>query len=320
MKHNSKITIILISMFIITQLIGLAVIKFYQNGNELPYGMEPPEKPEDSEGLGFLYSILIAFVFAIFIFFILTKINAEKFIRLWFFAVTMIAIGLTLNAVLFKLNPRFANLGFAGFISLIIALPLAYTKIFKRDVIVHNVTELMIYPGIAAVFVPILGIMGIIILLLVISLYDMWAVWKSQFMQKMAKYQMENLKIFGGFFIPYANKKQRKKLQFLKEKYKGKSEKTKERAFKKANIKVSLAILGGGDVIFPIITAGVFYKVYMNTAGTLGGILPALIITASATIGILSLFVMAKKKKYYPAMPFLTISMYIGMIVNWLVF
>ena len=282
--------------------------------------MEPPEKPEDSEGLGFLYTILIAFVFAVFLFFILTKIKAERFIRLWFFIVTTIAISLTLNVILFKLNPNISSLGFAGFTALVIAFPLAYFKIFKRNLLVHNLTELMIYPGIAAVFVPILGMLGIIILLLAISLYDMWAVWKSEFMEKMAKYQINHLKFFTGFFVPYADKKQRKKLNLLKQKYQGKSEKIKEKAFKKANIKVNLAILGGGDIIFPIITAGVVYKVYMNTAGTLGGILPALIISASATIGILSLFMMAKKKKYYPAMPFITIAMYLGMIINWIVF
>jgi presenilin-like A22 family membrane protease len=178
----------------------------------------------------------------------------------------------------------------------------------------------MIYPGIAAVFVPILNGLGIIILLLAISLYDIWAVWKSEFMKKMAEYQMHKLKFFTGFFVPYADKKQRKKIKLLRQKYKNKSDKVKENAFKKAKIKVNLAILGGGDVIFPIITAGVFYKIFRDVAGTLNGILPALIITASATLGLLYLFVLAKKGKYYPAMPFITIAMFLGMIVNWLIF
>ena len=311
-KHNIKITAIILAMFIITQLIGLYVINFYQNGNQLPYGMEPPEKPTDDQGVGFIYSILIAFIFAVFIFFLLTRINAEKFIRLWFFAVTTIAIGLTINVVLFKIIPEFPVLWFAGFTALIIALPLAYFKIFKRNLLVHNITELLIYPGIAAVFVPILGVFGIIIFLLAISLYDIWAVWHSGFMQKMAKYQMDNLKFFAGFFIPYADKKQKSKIKFLKQKYKNKSIAIKEKAFKKAKIKISAAILGGGDVIFPIITAGVFYKAM--------GLIPALIIIASATIGLLSLFIIAKKKEYYPAMPFITIAMFIGMMINWLIF
>ena len=44
-------------MFIIAQLIGLYVINFYGNGNNLPYGMEPPEKPENNQGVGFLVNV-----------------------------------------------------------------------------------------------------------------------------------------------------------------------------------------------------------------------------------------------------------------------
>jgi len=323
MKHNTKITIILVSMFIITQIIGLFVISIYQN-NTLPFGMQPPT-PEPSP-LEFPTIILIAFVFAIFLFFLLTKLNAEKFIRLWFFIVTTLAIGLALKAFaffIFKkdvfLNSLFTTNSEISLISLIIvfiALPLAYIKIFNRNIIIHNLSELLIYPGIAAVFVPILGVFGIIILLLAISLYDIWAVWKSEIMQKMAKYQINNLRFFTGFFIPYANKKQKNKIQLIKQKSlklkDEKREKFLEKEFKKAKIKINLAILGGGDIIFPIITAGVFYRTL--------GIIPALIITVSATIGLLGLFMMARKGKFYPAMPFITSAMYIGMMINFLLF
>ena len=40
-------------------------------------------------------------------------------------------------------------------------------KVFKRNFFVHNATELFIYPGIAAVFVPLLNIYTIIILLII---------------------------------------------------------------------------------------------------------------------------------------------------------
>jgi len=303
MKHNTKITIILMLMFLITQLIGLAVIKEYTK-TTLPYGMEPPEEMKKESSV---ISILFAFVIAITFLFLLMKIGAEKFIRLWFFVVTAIALALTLNIILFKLNIVYASV-----IAIIIALPLAYLKVFNKNLLVHNFTELLIYPGIAAVFVPILGILGITILLLVISLYDIWAVWHSEFMQKMAKYQINNLKFFTGFFIPYADKKTKSKIKFLKDKYKNKTGKFIQKALKKAKIKIHLAILGGGDIIFPIITAGVFYKFY--------GILPALIITAFATLSLLFLFIIARKGKFYPAMPFLTIGMYLGMILSWIVF
>jgi presenilin-like A22 family membrane protease len=310
MKHNTKITIILIIMFFITQLIGLAVIQFYNNpDNPLPFGMEPPQElKSEQQGIDTLYkNILPAFVFAILLFFILTKLNAEKFIRAWFFLVTIIALGITFNAIFLKSN----LLLYTSYIAITIALIIAYFKIYKRNLIVHNFTELLIYPGIAAVFVPILNVLGIIILLLVISIYDIWAVWRSEFMQKMADYQINKIKIFTGFFIPYADKKTKLKIKNLKQKYT--NEKELEKKFKKSKIKVNLAILGGGDIIFPIITAGVFLKTYPT-------IFPALTITIASTLALTYLLISAQKGKFYPAMPFITIGIYLGMIFSWLVF
>ncbi len=290
-------------MFFITQLIGLFITHAYSSGISLPYGMEPPPEMKQETSTS-LVSILFAFAVAISLFFLLIKIRAETFIRIWFFVVTILAIALSINILGSKLN-----IIYSSFIALILAIPLAYIKIFRRDVIIHNLTELLIYPGIAAVFVPIVNITGIIILLLLISIYDIWAVWHSGFMQKMAQFQINNLRFFTGFYIPYAGKKEKEKIKFIKEKYQGKSEKFIAGKFKKAKIKVNLAILGGGDIIFPIITAGIFYKVY-------NAFLPAFIITLSATIAISALFILARKGKFYPAMPFLSIGMYLGMIIN----
>jgi presenilin-like A22 family membrane protease len=303
MKHNLKITIILIMMFLLTQLIGIFVISVYNlPENEIPFGMEPPEEvKQNSPG----HLILIAFVIAIILFFLLTKINAEMLIRAWFFLITVIALGLTLNAVFVKIN-----IPSAVAISLIIAIPLAYMKIFRRDLLIHNITELLIYPGIAAVFVPILNITWLIIILLLISFYDMWAVWHTEFMQKMAKYQMTSVKVFAGFFIPYADKKTKLKIRKIKEKYQGESQKFLESKLRKEKIKIHLAILGGGDVIFPIIAAGIFYRFF--------GLLPALVISIFSTIALLLLFYIARKGKFYPAMPFITIGIYLGMLINWI--
>jgi len=295
-------------MFLITQLIGLYVIGIYNDGFELPYGMEPPEEIQEAPNQAGS-SILIAFVIAITLFFFLIKFKAETFIRMWFYAVTCIALGLTLTAFFFE----FTTIHYASYIALGIAIPLAYLKIFKRHILTHNLTELLIYPGIAAVFVPLLNVLWAIIILLVMSIYDIWAVWQTQFMEKMAKFQMNTLQIFGGFLIPYAGEKEKKKIKLLKQKYSKKGEKELEKQFKKSKIKVNLAILGGGDVIFPLIVAGVFLKSYST-------IWPALTITLSATLALTYLLFSAKKGKFYPAMPFLTIGIYFGMIFSWLVF
>ena len=139
-----------------------------------------------------------------------------------------------------------------------------------------------------------------IILLILISRYDMWAVWKSGIMQKMAKYQMNTIKVFSGFFIPYVSKKQRAKLKRLK--------KMKKLKKLKKKVKINLAILGGGDVVFPIIAAGVTMKTW--------GILPAIIVIVGATLGLGLLFLFSKKKKFYPAMPFITSGILFGLLIN----
>ncbi len=307
MKHSVKITAILIIMFFVTQLIGLAVIYAYMphitqveiNGtlqnvttNPLPYGMQPPENIEKDTSL---ISIIVAFVIAISFVFLLTKLKAALFMRLWFFFVVVIVLGIAFNAVLQYLID---SLLISSLISLTIALPLAIFKVFKQNMWVHNFTELLIYPGIAVVFIPLLNIWSAIALLILISIYDIWAVWHSGLMQKMAKFQIQEMKVFAGFFVPYMNKKQR---ALVKE---AKLSKSKNLKLKDRKMKVSVAILGGGDVVFPIITAGVIFYTL--------GFIPALIVSLCATIALLGLFIFARKGKFYPAMPFITAGLFIG--------
>ena len=167
-------------MFLITQLIGLFIVGSYSDGIDLPFGMEPPEEIEETTLAGGLTTIIIAFVIAVLLFFLLMKINAQTFIRLWYLSVTIIALGLSFFVILYKLGINMQ------LVALLIALPLAYIKVFKRNLYVHNLTELLIYPGIAAVFISFLNnvfgnkvILATVIILLIISLYDMWAVWHS---------------------------------------------------------------------------------------------------------------------------------------------
>ncbi|MDP3881597.1 MAG: presenilin family intramembrane aspartyl protease [Nanoarchaeota archaeon] len=306
MKHNIKVTALLIIMFLVSQMIGLFVINQYSpeikeqnsvNGTiknftsyNLPYGYDPPESNSPSENWKI---IAVAIGIAVIIMFLLMKIGAERFIRAWFFLVVIIAMGIAFNS----LSPKMSLM---PWIALTIALPLAIFKVYKRNIIVHNLTELIIYPGIAAIIVPLLNIKGIIILLIIISIYDMYAVWRSGFMQKMAKYQMEKLRIFSGFFVPYINKEQRKLI-----------EKMKKRGKKDSRIKVNVAILGGGDVVFPIILAGIILQSW--------GLIPALIISLGATAALALLFYFSEKGKFYPAMPFISAGCFLGLVIAYFV-
>jgi presenilin-like A22 family membrane protease len=294
MKHNIKITILILAMFIVTQFIGLYVVNHYSSpDNLLPYGMETPVVETSSEFYtSLLPSIVVAFIFAILIFILLTKFNFSVIMKLWFFFVIMIALGITLTSF-------FPNVPKISFFALIFVLPLALIKTYKFNIVVHNLTELFIYPGIAAVFAPLLNIWTLIIVLILISIYDMWAVWHSGIMQKMAKYQIKELKIFAGFFIPYISKKLKLKIS-----------KMSKSKLKNQKIKANVAILGGGDIIFPIIASGVMLNAF--------GILGALFTIFGATLGLSYLLFAAKKKKFYPAMPFISAGIFLGIVASFI--
>jgi len=317
MKHNLKVTAIILGMFILTQFIGIYVVNYYSpvkiiNGNptnvkapNLPFGLETPQLKGTGDFSQAFISILFAFLIAISLLFFLSKFNAAFFLKLWFFFVVAIALGISFNV--FLLNFISSNINFLTSIPLpwIIALTLgiifAFIKIYRRDFFTHNLTELLIYPGIAAVFVPMLNIYTISLLLIVISIYDMWAVWHSGIMQKMAKYQIQKLNIFSGFFVPYTSKKIKLKIKKMK-----KSE------LKKKKIRINLAILGGGDIIFPIIAAGVMLKTL--------GLIPSIFVIIGATLGLGSLLFFSEKKKFYPAMPFISAGIFAGIVLGYLFF
>jgi presenilin-like A22 family membrane protease len=296
MKHNLKITALLLAMFVITQLIGLYVVNYYSADDKvLPFGLEPPKPETTSDYTSLLSAIVFAFIFAIFFMFFLTKFKWKFILKAWFFVVIAMALSLSFIAI-FSIKTTL--------IALAIAAPIALIKIYGRNFWVHNLTELLIYPGIASVFVPILNVWTIIGLLILISIYDMWAVWHSGIMQKMAKYQIQNLKIFSGFFVPYVSGQVRAKIKMWK--------KTLSKAkLNRKKIKVSVAILGGGDVVFPIITSGVMLQAR--------GILSAIFVIAGATLGLAYLFFIAEKKKFYPAMPFITAGIFLGILASYII-
>lgn len=315
MKHSLRIVVLLLLMFLTTQLIGLAVADVYATHNEntpydkIPFGMSPPSDVKDMNPWWILGNILLAITFAVLLMFVLMRFRTELLLRLWFFFVICIAIGITTNALFMQtsLSTSFINLllfntSLSSFASALIAIPLAFLKVFKRNILLHNITELMIYPGIAVIFIPLLSIWTTILLLAFISVYDIYAVWHSGFMQKMAKYQIKNIKVFAGFFVPYLGKKEMDMI--------ASASKNNKSNLKGKKIKINVAILGGGDVVFPIILAGVILRAM--------GILSALFVTLGAVLGLLYLFYISKKGKFYPAMPFISAGCFLGLAAAYL--
>lgn len=280
----------MLGMFLVAQLVGLFIID---------NGVVPELFRYDSELQGSaasFISITISFIIAITLFFFLIQYKWKFFLKIWFALVILLTLGVTINSLFFMI-------GFQGeiyfYYSLIIAFPLVLLKILRPSVIIHNITEILIYSGLSLIFVDFLSPITVILLLVLISFYDMWAVWHSGIMQKMAKFQMREIKIFNGFLIPYLTREMKSKVDKAK------------RTGKKIKLRVPVAILGGGDIAFTLIPAGVFLKSF--------GWIPALFVVFGGFLGLTYLFFCSEKRKFYPAMPFITLGIFIALILYGLI-
>lgn len=295
MKHSLRITFILISLFLLSQVIGLLIINKDIEVTKSADGAIVTEhtsekiigKPPVSKSTGFLY-IFSVILLGTGLAFLLLKFKIVRLWKLWFFI-----------AILFCLTIAF-SVFINYYIAFAVALMLALVRILKPGLLIHNFTEVFMYSGIALVLVQWMNLFAGFMLLILISIYDMIAVWKSKHMIKLAKFQTE-AKTFAGLLIPYK-----------KSKTIGKIAKTIPKKTKKAKT----AILGGGDIGFPLVFAGVVMEslIFKDIAKPIA-FLAALIIPLFAAIALLLLLLKGKENRFYPAMPFISSGCFIGYLI-----
>jgi len=290
MKHTVKINSIIILIFILAQIFGLLVVYNYvdqeasSESGELEFKKAPLiERPQIEEGDSYKFMIIAILVGTIMIL-VLAKLKARRVWKVWFFLAATICLTISFGAFV------------PEFIAIAMGLILGGLKTYKSNFWIHNITEVFMYGGLAAIFVPIMNISSVIILLIIIAIYDAIAVWQSKHMIKLAKFQTET-NLFAGVDIPY-----NKKGEVITEKKIEKKENSKKvvRTEKKS---IKRAILGGGDIGFPLLFAGVIMKSFGWQT---------LIITITSTISLFLLLEFSKKEKFYPAMPFLGAGCLIG--------
>jgi presenilin-like A22 family membrane protease len=290
MKYDFKTIFVLISLFFISQVVGLGIL--YKdmkvevvNGTQQVFHPETVlgPRPEVSGWESFVW-IITAIATSTIILLVIIKIGIVNIWKLLFFGSIFLAITLSLGVLI---NPVLA---------FIIAFILALIKIFKPNVIIHNITEVLMYSGIAVMLVPLFELKWVIALLLAISLYDFYAVFKSKHMVTMAKFQIKS-KVFAGIMIPYKAVK------------KGKQK------------KIVGAIIGGGDVAFPLMFSGVVMESLVKFSQLTKGMafVKTLIIPIFICLTLLFLLFKGKEGKFYPAMPFITASCLIAYAVIWLI-
>ncbi|MBR9677553.1 hypothetical protein GOV04_05405 [Candidatus Woesearchaeota archaeon] len=297
MKHTRKVTLMLVGFFFLAQIIGLFVVNQYidvelteqtgttkfkpANVGPLELDVDIPEEQQSKTFIPVFIAILVGTMLAL----LLIKFRTVRLWKLWFFFAVLITLSISFGAFI---NP---------YVAFVFAAILTYFKVFRPNFYVHNFTELFIYAGLAALLVPMLNVFSAIILLFLISAYDMYAVWQSKHMIKLAKFQAES-RLFAGLMMPYS--KSKKKIIT-----KVPTNITPTKSIRRETVRT--AILGGGDIGFPLIFAGTVLKVI--------GIWQTLIISVGATIALYLLLVYGKQDRFYPAMPYISAGALIGYLI-----
>ncbi len=335
MKHKLSITLILIAIFFLSQLISLFVVSQYVNIhksakeqkislNKNLYNASVVKEPMEVKNPNNSYWILIIPILlgTALILFLMRFKKGASFFKAWFFIVTIITLTMAFLPFIKKLFSLYpALLSYSGKAAFVLAFVLAIYKVYKHSILIHNLTELFIYAGLTVVVIPILNIYSASMLLILISLYDMYAVWKSRHMIKLAKFQSKS-NVFAGLMIPYELKHNKKNKDMeiktskatadkhaKAEELHGKTAQTKEMPGHKATYETRTAILGGGDISFPMFFAS---AVLIFT----GSYLKAFIVISTTTIALSALFFKGKQNKFYPAMPFISIGCFAGYILT----
>ncbi|MBW2976821.1 hypothetical protein KY347_05230 [Candidatus Woesearchaeota archaeon] len=300
MKHTFKITLLLASIFFITQVIGLSITNEYIDHKRtseagevtfeaLPYNLERPEIRESTSYIWIMSAVIIGTLLLL----LLIKLRKFGLWKLWFFLAVFFTMAIAFSAFI----PQA--------IAAILAFMLALIKIYKPTTLIQNLTEIFIYGGLAAIFVPIMNIFAAFMLLILISVYDIIAVTKTRHMVKLAKFQAKS-KVFAGLLIPYRRKKGKAMIR--------------KAGIKKEMKEGKIAVLGGGDIGFPLLFAGVVMKGLMLTNTEPIGFLKAMIVPVFVTLSLLFLLVKGKKDKFYPAMPYLSAGCAVGYFIVLLFF
>lgn len=321
MKHTIKILFLFLSLFLLSQALGLYLLSqsvtdvlSTPEGIKVIYENTSIGERPDVEGYNVLLYIGLGVLVGTILLLMIAKFNKVKFWKVWFFLAAWmtisISIGVFINESLY-------------WISWIIAAVLAFAKIKYPHPIIHNLTELLMYAGIGILLAPILSVSVAIILLIAISVYDAYAVWKSKHMIKLAEFTKKS-SLFPGLAFTYRETKEKTIIlsntsnKELKEELREISTENKkesvEHHHKKSGAKTG--VLGGGDVIFPLLFAGAMFAQLLSSGHTpFSALSLSFIISLGAAAALGFLFFYGKKDRYYPAMPYITAGCLLGYLI-----
>lgn len=323
MKHTLTITIILASLFLISQVTGLLTVNKYIELDFIddepvirhPETVLGPAPEIENKSMTFLPIVLTILIGTAFIF-VLMYFKLGNIWKYWFLFAVIVTMSISFGIYL--------PIEGGGFIAFILALILGLVKVFRPNVIVHNFTEIFIYTGITIAILPFLNLFSAFMLLIAISIYDAIAVWKSKHMIKLAEFQTTT-KVFAGLLIPYTKGKiypKQGKVRTARLRTKAGKAKSVPSAEKdvlpierKINGGVETnAILGGGDIAFPMLfsSAVMQHLIEIENYTKAAALNSSLIIALTSTLALAGLLLLSKENRFYPAMPFISFGCLVG--------
>ena len=298
MKHPLQTTALLIFLFVAAQVVGLSLVSLSQDVTVSPTGEREVvarptvlgERPDAQGGESFLL-IAIGVLIGTAIALALIRFGLFRIWRAWFFLAVWVALSIALGVLL------------PAAIAISAAAVLSAWKAFRPNPIVHNLTEILVYGGIAVLIAPLFDLWWAIALLLAVSVYDWIAVLRTGHMVTLAKAQADR-NLFAGLYLPMG-KVMTPSRQTIRAPAPPKASKDEGGA----------AVLGGGDISFPLVLASVA-QVWLIEARNLApatALSASLVVTLGATVALATLFALAKKGRFYPAMPALTAGCLAGL-------
>ena len=287
MKELTKSAIVLLLFFFISQIIGLTFFVSSINivGNEVVYsGADFFERPNITSWQSSIL-IIIGIILGTLLLLYIAKKNKIWLWKTWFFIASTLGIYLALSV--------FVN----STVAILVSIILVYLKLNLNNEFIYNSTEILFYAGLTVFFAPLLDVFFMLILLILISIYDYIAVYKSKHMVKMANFTSKT-SIFPG--LKYSTRQKTSASS---------NSKTSAKTLKP----IKTSILGGGDIIFPLLYTAVIYNTYI--AQPVSAFIFSLIVIICSTLALAALFYLGSKDKFYPAMPFITSGLIASSII-----
>jgi len=301
MKHKLSITVVLCLIFLLSQQFGIFTISHTTEIIRINQTIEVESKEStivpkpEVKDFSLLISIVIGILIGTGLILLLKKLRKPLIWKVWYGFAVFFCVGTTLSA--------FTN----ETIAMILAAIAVAIKLTGKLPLLSNLLEILVYTGIALIFGPLLSPLWALALLAIIAIYDYIAVFKIKHMVTIAEFQKDS-GAFAGVRIDYRIYKEKNLSKVPKKELKNSAP-----APNNAKKTLKSAILGGGDIAFPLIFNMSFFQwTIISTASKSLGFIASSWVALFQTISLFLLFILAKKDKYYPAIPFLTAGTLIG--------